>query len=56
MSDEMNAAELEQEIKSYERTHGFSSDQLLVMQETGNLPDTYEIQDWLTLLKYRNKD
>jgi hypothetical protein len=51
----MTAEEIEQEIAVYESRHGFSSEKLLEMQAEGTLPDTYEIQDWLTLVELRQK-
>jgi hypothetical protein len=50
----MTRDEISQEIHAYEKLHGFSSLQLLEMEATGKLPDTYEIQDWLTLVKIYN--
>jgi hypothetical protein len=51
----MTPEEIEQEIAAYERKNGFGSEKLLEMQAEGTLADSYDIQDWLTLLELRKK-
>jgi hypothetical protein len=53
LPDEMTKDKLEAEIRQYEQMHGFSSEKLLEMVAKGEHPDTFEIQAWITLLKYR---
>lgn len=54
-SARMTSAAIEAEIAAYESEHGFDSDQLRQMQADGTLPDTYAIQDWLSLLALRQQ-
>ena len=50
----MSTQQREESIAYYEGTHGHSSEELIKRKARGDeLPDTYEIQDWLGLLEYR---
>lgn len=49
----MTQAEIEEGIRAFELQHGFDSDHLLKLAAAGTQPDTYEVMDWLSLLRYR---
>ncbi|MEO1286907.1 MAG: hypothetical protein AAFV93_04005 [Chloroflexota bacterium] len=50
----MDAQRIREEIEYYEQLHGFDSEELLRLSAEGNAPDSFAIQDWLSLLKLRN--
>ena len=55
IEDKIKAREnREASIAYYEKMHGFSSEELLIKAKKGDLPDTYEINHWLTLLEFRD--
>lgn len=55
LEDEISAREKREiSIAHYEKLHGFSSEDLLRKAKDGTLPDTYEINHWLTLLEFRD--
>jgi hypothetical protein len=50
---ELTDTELDAEIAAYEKKFGFSSKELLQMEQEGNLPDDVEIRIWRSWLQAR---
>lgn len=52
-SDQLTSEDIAKRIADYERAFGMSSEELLEKARDGTAPDTYEVGEWLILLRHR---